>query len=309
MEFNKALRIFPFICFAFILNFGSSSYGANLQVIASIHPVADMIREVGGKHVDVITVVPPGANPHTFELKPSIVKTFGTAKVFFIIGAGLEFWADKLIESFDLKLSTVVLSDNMSLIRTADSHHHEKPKETGVNKQVHSEPANPHIWLDPQLVKVMVKRIEIALSDSDPSNASIYGLQAKTFMDKLDALDTIISETVSKFRIKHYVAFHPSWDYFASRYGLIPAGSIEKTPGRNPTPKEIAGLVSRIKKFNIRAVFAEPQFNPKIAEVLAREAKVKVLVLDPLGGSSISDKNTYLNLMMSNLKIMKEAME
>lgn len=309
MEYNKTFKIFSLICFALFLSFPCTSCGANLQVIASIHPVADMIREVGGKHVDVITVIPPGANPHTFELKPGIVKTFGTAKVFFMIGAGLEFWADKLIESSGQKLSTVVLSDKMSLIRDAHHHHHEQPKGAGTRKHGHSEPANPHIWLDPQLAKIMVNRIELALSGADPSNADIYALQAKTFLDKLDTLDRLISETVINFKIKHYVAFHPSWDYFARRYGLIPAGSIEKTPGRNPTPKEIAELVSGIKKFNIKAVFAEPQFNPKIAEVLAREAKVKVLMLDPLGGSSISDKNTYLDLMMSNLKVMKEAME
>ena len=146
-----------------------------LPVIASIYPIADMAQQVGGDHVDVTFVLPPGASPHTFEPKPSLVKTFSSARVFFMIGAGLEFWADKFIKLAGSELKTVVLSQGITLIETTEHDHedHHNEKETGVteNKLL---VANPHIWLDPVIAKSMVNKISAALCEIDRQNASYY---------------------------------------------------------------------------------------------------------------------------------------
>jgi len=92
-------RLFVWMLLSVFLSIPSLSYGEKLPVIASIFPIADMARQVGGNDVEVTTVVPAGASPHTFEMKPSLVKAFASAKVFLMIGAGLEFWADQLVES------------------------------------------------------------------------------------------------------------------------------------------------------------------------------------------------------------------
>ena len=314
----KHHRFFVWVLLGVFLSIPSLSYGEKLPVIASIFPIADMARQVGGGDVEVTTVVPAGASPHTFEMKPSLVKTFASAKVFLMIGAGLEFWADQLVQSSGRKLKPVVLSDGMTLIRSADPHHPESVKEAPAsNTPAHAEHAgshdfhtgNPHIWLDPHLVKIMVTRIQKALSIADPVHASDYANRAEAYLDRLDALDRDIADTVNRFKVKEVISFHASWDYFAARYGLTLSGVIEKTPGRNPTPREIAGIVSSIKASHIRAVFAEPQFSPKVADVIAREAGVKVLILDPLGGETLAGRNTYIGLMTYNLQIMKEAMQ
>ena len=124
----------------------------------------------------------------------------------------------------------------------------------------------------------------------------------------MDELHISIASTVEKFKTRKYVSFHPAWDYFARQYGLESVGVIEEAPGRRPTPRKIKKIISLIKKHDIRAVFAEPQLNPKVAEVIAREADVKVLLLDPMGGSNIKDRNSYLGLMKYNLKVFQEAM-
>lgn len=316
----KHYRFFAGLFLSIILSIPSLSFGdgEKLQVIASIFPIADMARQVGGNDVEVTTVVPAGASPHTFEMKPSLIKTFTSAKVFLMIGAGLEFWADQLVQSSGQKLKPVVLSDGMALIRSADPHHDDSVKEVPLTpKSAHTEHAhshdlhtgNPHIWLDPHLAKTMVTRILEALSIADPAHALAYESRAKAYLGELDALDKGISDTVNQFKTRQVISFHPSWDYFAARYGLTLAGVIEKTPGRNPTPREIAGIVSSIKAYHIRAVFAEPQFSPKVADVIANEAGVKVLILDPLGGETLPGRNTYIGLMTYNLQIMKEAMQ
>jgi zinc transport system substrate-binding protein len=310
---------FAWILLGIFLSFPSLSYGQKLQVIASIFPVADMARQVGGDDVEVTTIVPAGASPHTFEMKPSLVKTFASARVFLMIGAGLEFWADQLVESSGRHLKPVILSEGITLIQSADAHHGESAQQApqGSNKSAHAEHAhshdfhtgNPHIWLDPRLTETMVSRIQAALSSADPGHANAYETRAKAYLGQLDAMDREIADAVKQFRNKEIVSFHASWDYFAARYGLTLAGVIEKSPGSNPTPREIAGIVSRIKGYQIRAVFAEPQFSPRVADVIAREAGVKVLILDPLGGETLPGRNTYIGLMMYNLQIMKEAMQ
>ena len=312
-------RLLVWIILGVFLSFPSLSYGEKLQVIASIFPVADMARQVGGDDVEVTTVVPAGASPHTFEMKPSLIKTFASARVFLMIGAGLEFWADQLVQSSGRKLKPVVLSDGMTLIQSADPHHGESAKEAphATHKSADAGHAhshdfhtgNPHIWLDPQLAKTMVTRIQEALSSADPAHASEYEARAKAYLGRIDALDLDIADTVKQFKNKDVISFHASWDYFAARYGLTLAGVIEKSPGRNPTPREIADIVSRIKAYDIRAVFAEPQFSSRVADVIAREAGVKVLILDPLGGETLAGRNTYIGLMTYNLQIMKEAMQ
>jgi zinc transport system substrate-binding protein len=283
-----------------------------LPVIASIYPVADMVQQVGGDHVDVTFVLPAGASPHTFEPKPSLVKKISSARIFFRIGAGLEFWAEKFIELAGSGLTTIVLSEGVSLIHTAGHHHENKtedPHDGSYISNHESRVANPHIWLDPAIAKSMVNKITAVLCEVDHQHLTYYKLRGQNYLNDMDKLDRLIKVTVAKFNIKKYVSFHASWVYFARHYGLEPVGIIEAAPGRNPTPIQIKNIVEMIKRDHIRAVFAEPQLNPRAAEVIAREAAVNVLLLDPLGGPNLKGRSTYIDLIKYNLNVMQEAMK
>ncbi|MEE8553415.1 MAG: metal ABC transporter substrate-binding protein [Desulfobacterales bacterium] len=308
---NNRMRKIIFVRLSFcallflIIQFSASTcLGEKLPVIASIFPIADMIQQVGGDYVDVTCVLQAGASPHTFEPKPSLVKRFSSARIFFIVGAGFEFWAQKFVNLSGKRLKTVVLSQGVSLIQTTE-HHHDK---TDVSDHKSSF-ANPHIWLDPEIVKSMVNKIIAALCEVDKQHIKYYKQQGQMYLDELDKLHGLIKATVETFRIKKYVSFHASWDYFARSYGLESVGVIEAAPGRNPTPLQIRNIIALIKKHRIRAVFAEPQLNPRAAKVIAREANVKVLLLDPLGGSEIKRRSTYLDLMKYNMSVLQEAMK
>ena len=297
--------------FFLIIQFHSTpSLAEKVPVIASIFPLADMIQQVGGDHVEVTFVLPAGASPHTFEPKPSLLMKFSTARIFFMVGAGLEFWAEKFIDLTRPGLMTVVLSEGVDLIETTEhdheNRHYEKKTMVSENKPI---VANPHIWLDPVIAKSMVNKITDALCAVDHQNVSYYKQRSLDYLQALDKLHQMIQGTVSNFTMKKYIAFHASWDYFARRYGLESVGVIEAAPGRNPTPIQIKNIVAMINKYHIRAVFAEPQLNYRAAEVIAREADVKVLLLDPMGNPKQKYGNTYIDLMQHNLNILKEAME
>jgi zinc transport system substrate-binding protein len=302
--------VIPFLFFLLTQLFAISCLADKIQVIASIYPVADMVRQVGGDHVQVTCVLPPGASPHTFEPKPSLVRAFSSARIFFMIGAGLEFWANKFIKLAGPNLMTVVLSRGVDLIASTEHDHERHPHEktAGTSK---NEPAvaNPHIWLDPVIAKSMVDKITAALCKVDPAHIPYYNQHSRNYLKKLDRLDHLIAATTAGFKNKRYVAFHPAWAYFARQYGLEPVGVIEAAPGRNPTPLQIKNIIVSIKQYHIRAVFAEPQLNPRAAEIIAQEANVRVLLLDPIGGPKQAFGDTYVDLMTHDLNILKEAME
>ncbi|MFC1788782.1 metal ABC transporter substrate-binding protein [Thermodesulfobacteriota bacterium] len=301
---------FCFIFFLIIQLQATPSLAKKLPVIASIYPIADMIQQVGGDHVEVTYVLPAGASPHTFEPKPSLLKKFSTARIFFMVGAGLEFWAEKFVVLTGPGLMTVVLSEGVDLIDTTGHTHHNHDHQKKLSDvEDRSIIANPHIWLDPVIAKSMAKKIMDALCEIDHQHLTYYKQRGQNYLKELDKLHRRIEATVASFKIKKYVSFHASWDYFARRYGLESVGVIEAAPGRNPTPIQIKNIVAMIKKYHIRAVFAEPQLNARAAEIIAREADVKALFLDPMGGPKQKNVHSYIDLMSYNIGVFKEAME
>lgn len=266
-----------------------------LSIVVSIAPLYNITRAIAGDKADIILLVPPGASEHTYSPKPSQVMALAKADLFFIIGAGMEFYADKMINASDnRKLTVLRLTDGVKLLAGAD----EDEKQFG----------NPHIWLDPVLAEDISEKIKTALISKDPADAAFYRSNAAVFEAKLKKLDLAISAEAKTFRQKELVSFHPAWVYFEKRYGLDEVGVIELTPGRQPSPGEIEVIISQIKKYKIKTIFAEPQLPRKSADIIAAEAGINVLILDPLGEPK-ETPDGYIEFIRSNFDIMKEAMK
>ena len=263
-----------------------------MLVVASINPLADFARQVGGDRVQVETVVPPGASPHTYEPKPSQLKALSRAKVLVLVGLGFEFWADKAVSA----------SGNPDLIVVRTSNGLKILQQGGGEGS-----GNPHIWLDPINAIHQVEMIRDAFVRADPAGKEVYIANAEEYIGKLKALDKEIRKEVSGFSTRKFIAFHPAWVYFARRYDLEQVAVVERTPGREPSPAEIARIVQAARKAGVRAIFAEPQFSPKAARVIAQECGAQVLFLDPIGG--VKSRETYIDLMHYNLEQMAKAMK
>jgi zinc transport system substrate-binding protein len=262
-----------------------------LPVAASIAPLADFTHQVGGDHVQVITLVPPGASPHTFELSPSQVKQVAGARLLVLNGVGLEYWADKLIHSASNPELMVVDTSQGIEILGGDA----------------GEPGgNPHIWLDPQNAIMQVRHIQDALIQADLAHAEEYRVNAERYIHELQTLDQEITDEVATWSKRQFIAFHPAWVYFARRYGLEQAAVIQRSPGREPSPAEVAHIIETARRIGAKAIFAEAQFSPEAAQTIAEESGAYVLFLDPLG-SSLCDP-CYPNLMRYNVTRMAQAL-
>jgi zinc transport system substrate-binding protein len=283
-----------------------------IPVVASILPLGNFCQKIGGKYVDVSVLVPPGASPHAFEPSPSAVAKAMAAKVFVYVGAGLDPWADRLLAAQKTPGQVVVKAvAGIPLLKDVDEHEHEKSTATKHEEDEphhHHEEGNPHVWLDPLLAEDICRSIAQALMKVDPAHKNAYEVNLAMYLGQLQTLDKDIKEVVATFRLRDYVAFHPAYAYFSQRYGLRQVGMIEASPGREPSPRHLQRIITAIKKSGVKAVFAEPQLSSRVAEVIAQEAGVKVLILDPLGGRPPYGSD-YIKLMRHNLAVLVQAMQ
>lgn len=262
-------------------------------VMASITPLGDFARHVGGDRVQVEVLVPPGASPHTFEPTPEQVKLLARADLLLLNGVGLEFWADKMIQSAsNPRLRVITTAEGLDILQTADEH-----GEVG---------GNPHVWLDPINAALQVARIRDALVEIDPAGKDVYLKNGARYIEDLKALDRDTMLRVAQFREKRFVAFHWAWVYFARRYGLEQAAVIERVPGSEPSPGDIAQVVEAIRGIGAKAIFAEPQLSPRVAEAIAAETGAQVLFLNPLGEPPDYD---YIATMRHNVDQLEKALK
>ncbi len=272
-----------------------------LLVVASILPLADFARQVGGGHVRVETMVPPGASPHTYELVPSQLRWISRARILLLNGVGLEFWAQKVVSAAENPGLLVVTTTEGLPILAGEEHNHAHGGSHG-----HEVSGNPHLWLNPRYAMRMVERIRDSFAQADPGNAEAYRVNSERYLEELRRLDVEIRGAVEGFTARSFISFHAAWTYFAQEYGLVEAAVVEQMPGREPSPAEIAAIIRTARAIKARAIFAEPQLSPKSAQVIAGETGTQVLILNPLG---LEPDYGYIDLMRYNLGEIRKALQ
>jgi zinc transport system substrate-binding protein len=284
---------------------------AKVTVSASILPLGDFCQNLGGDRVAVQVLIPPGASPHIFEPSPASVTRVLDSRVLVYVGAGLDPWMERLVRLHNVEgLLAVEAVQGLPLITEAASgpaDREENKEPAGIATHSHQE-GNPHVWLDPVLAQNICRRITQAFIQADPEHRMYYESRLSAYLDKLEKLHQDITEKVATFRRRDYVTFHPSFAYFARRYGLREVGVIQVAPGREPSPGHLQKIITAVKNTGVKAVFAEPQLSPRVAQIIAREAGVKVLFLDPLGGRPPYGGD-YLKLMRHNLNVFAQVLQ
>lgn len=269
-----------------------------LPVVASTTVLADFVRNVGGDQVQVTALAPAGADPHTFQPTPDSMRVLAEARVIFFNGAGLEEWWNKAVRSVSRRdVAVVELSRDLATLRV--------PGDSGGGRP------DPHAWLDPVLARRYVERIRDALSRQDPAGGPHYADRAQAYLGRLSELDAWIRAEVERLppARRKLITFHNAFQYFAKRYGFT-VGFLMASPAQEPSAKALAELTRRIQREQVPALFAEADFNPKLLDVLARDAGVKVVT--NLYDGSLSTglpADTYLALMRHNVTMIVQALK
>lgn len=263
-------------------------------VVTSIFPLGDLVQELVGPDVRVEVVLPSGASPATFSVTPRQLRDYRDASLFIMVGGGLDEWLSRLPEASREESSILELTEGMHLI--------EEGEDSSEEALGHSHGAgNPHIWLDPILVKDQVlPKLTQALGSAFPSSATDIEERAATLADSLSALDSEIRQKLAPLRQRAFITTHSAWPYFAVRYGMEEAGVIHTHPGHEPSSREIAALLEVAKYHGIPCLFTEPQLGEVAARALATELDLPTLELDPLGGPNAPGREGYFELLRFN---------
>jgi manganese/iron transport system substrate-binding protein len=251
-----------------------------VNVVVSLAIFADFVRQVGSDRVDVSTLIPAGADPHTYEPGPSRVAELTNADLVIANGLGLEATLEDVIEeNTPSSAISVELAEGLPLIDN-----------------------NPHLWLDVQNAIAYLERIRDALAEIDPAGAETYRANADSYLAELQALDEEVAAAIDSIpsEKRKLVTFHDAFPYLAHRYGLELVGVVVASPGKEPSAKDVANLVEAIATEDVPAVFKEPQLNARILELAADDAGVEVCTL--YSGALDKKVNTYMKLMRFNAK-------
>ena len=272
-----------------------------IRVVIGVAIVQDFVRRVGGDGVEAFSIVPPGADPHTYQPTPRDVQALQGARLALWNGLGLDETAADLVAEQRLPdLTTVVLSDGITPL--ADD-----AGDDGGHGHEHAA-GNPHLWLDPAYAVRYVETIRDALSEVDPANAEIYQANAMAYIGEIEALDAWAQGEIATIPAERrkLVTFHDAFPYFAGHYGLDLVGVVLKSPGREPSAQEVAALVTELQRHQIPTVYAEPQFNARILELAAKDAGVQV---KRLYSDAFDDQvKSYLDLMRFNVTSLVEGL-
>lgn len=314
---------------------GQSATGdaKKMEVVASVFPVYDVAKQVGGDKVQVTLLVPPTSEPHDWEPKPADLAKIGKAKVFLYNGLGLEpteklLTKDVLKEAKPIELGKTVEVLPMAAHEEDEEHEHEHGhehedghKHEGEHKEEathehehehhHEGGVDPHVWLSPVNVIKEAEAVAKAFGEADPANKAYYEANAKAYIEKLQALDKEYTDFTKTLSNKNLVVSHEAFGYMAHRYGLTQLGIMGVSPNAEPTPDRMAKIVDFVKDHQVKAIFSETLVNPKLAEAIAKEAGVKVYVLNPVEGLTPEQEKegkTYLDLMKENLATLKKAL-
>ena len=267
---------------------------------ATIAPLADVVARVAGPGWDVRTIVPPGVSPHVFEPTPKEVRLVARARLVVTVGAGYDGWAAKLAAACasDARLFDGGKAAGIVALGEGEAHGEDADGDLGHD---------PHWWLSPPLVAKILPALAEELSAIDPAGAAGYRDRAAAFAAELSRLDAEIARTLRPVAGSSIVTAHNAWAYFADRYGLKPAGSIEPVPGREPSPREIQSLVLAARREGLRTLFTEPQFPLEAARVVADEAGLRVAMVDPVGG--LPGRLGYEELLLFNARVFRDGLE
>jgi ABC-type Zn uptake system ZnuABC Zn-binding protein ZnuA len=271
-----------------------------VRVATSISVFSDMIRQVGGDRVSVLSLIPPGADAHTYQPGPQDVKKLGDVRAVFINGAGLEESLMGVLENnkpagaplveLSAGLRPITFEAESVGSATADDDHAEDEHEG----------ANPHFWLDVQNAKRYVERIRDTLAEVDPEGRAAYAANADSYLKELDDTDAYIKSQIATIPPdqRKLVTFHDAFPYFAQAYGLDLVGFVVRAPGREPSAREIKELGDTIRDQHVKTVFKEPQLSAKVLDRAAADAGVKVDVL--YSDALTKEISSYVAMMRRN---------
>ena len=329
-------RKIPLIISIISTLFYFSALKADIKVVTSIKPIHSLVSYIMEGVGSPDLIVDGYNSPHGFSLKPSHAKMLQEADIVIYVGEGLEEFLEKPLESLAQNAVKFELLKQSGMKKLKfrernifdghddhDDHGHGKKKKDDHDDHDHDKKAkkedhddhghddhghghgefDPHIWLDPMNAKIIVKKVTNQLSKLDKENSSTYKSNSKK---ALKEIDNLVKQVKSDINIDaKVVVFHDAYQYFEKRFDVNIIGALTVNTDILPGAEQLAGIREVIEHEKVTCVLSEPQFNPQIVEIIAKDTNTNMGVLDPLGANLVKGKNLYFDLI-KNISISFE---
>ena len=264
-----------------------------LTVSVTLAPYAKMVRKIAGDSVDVVTLVPKNANPHTFEPKPEILREFSRVSLYLGDGSGLDnAWRPRFL-GVNPDARFVDISKGVDFI--AEEHSEGEHSAHDSDGEL-----DPHLWNSPRTAIIVASNICEALALADAPNAGFYWTNLEKFSAELSKIDVRFAEALRNLpeERRTFVVFHPSYGYLARDYGLKQI-AVEMD-GKEPKPRDMRNLVLLSKRNRVKTVFVQPQFSRRAAESLSAEIRANIVSIDPLAFDFDAELLRFLNALVED---------
>jgi zinc/manganese transport system substrate-binding protein len=281
----------------------SAQAAEKVKVLASFSIIGDLVRQVGGEHVDVDLLVGPDVDMHSFQPSPADSRKLSGAKLVVINGLGLEGWADRLVKAAGYRGARLVASKGVKALAEQHEHGH---GEGGHGKY------DPHAWQDVGDAKIYVANIRDALIEVDPANKAAYQQNAENYLGQLDALDREIRAAFADIpkQRRRVITTHDAFEYYGDAYGVEFLAAQGVSEDAEPSARDIARLIQQIKKEKITAIFIENISSGRLLDRITKETGTKI------GGTLYSDAlskpdgpaATYIDMMRHNTRAITDAL-
>jgi zinc transport system substrate-binding protein len=292
-----------------------------LDVYTTVYPIEDFTKKIGGEHVEVHSIYPPGADEHTFEPSQKDMIKMADGDVFFYVGMGLEGFVEKsktILENEDVKV--VPVSKGIDIEHEENGHEEEHAEdEHGHTEDKHAEgdhghehDVDPHIWLNPEYSKHMAEVIAETLSKEMPEHKDEFQSNLKNLNGELDALDAEFEKMATTAPNKTFYVSHAAYSYWEERYGIHQEAIAGLNTSDEPSQQELKKIIDQAKKDDVQYILFEQNVSSRLTEVVQKELGAKSLHLHNLSVLTEKDRDEnedYFSLMRQNIETLKKALQ
>jgi zinc/manganese transport system substrate-binding protein len=288
----------------------AAAEGAPVRAVASFSILADLVRQVGGVHVTVATLVGPDSDAHGFSPSPADARKLAEADIVFVNGLGLEGWLDRLIRASGTRAPVVTVSAGVKPIPADGARAH---GDSGQADHDHGDHAvDPHAWQNVANVRTYVADIRDGLAKVDPVHADAYRQAAARYLAELEALERDIRAAITAIppERRRIITTHDAFGYYAAAYGLRFLAPKGVSTDSEASPRDVAAIIRQIRRDRVPAVFLENISDPRQMEQIARESGARIggkVFSDALSGPG-GPASTYLDMMRTNLRAFAAAL-
>lgn len=285
--------------------------GEKLRVVATTSIIADVVANVGGDHIELVDLIPPGSDPHGYVAAPEDLRALSEAHVIFVNGLGLEETLASVLESPDGNAGVITVNSGIEPLAAAE----EEADHEGEDEADHQhEGIDPHAWLNVQNVLHWVENIEHSLSTLDPANATAYAAAAEAYSAELTALDAEVRAAAESLPAEQrkLVTDHDALGYFANTYGFVIIGAVIPSFSTlaAPSAQELAALQDQIGREGAKAIFVGASVNPTLSDQIANDLGIPVVVIYPESLSTMDGPATsYIDLMRYNINAIVDVLK